>query len=286
MSDVHLAETSDDDEDEEGEEVDEGNLASETSDDFESSDDEVNEDEDEDKQNETMEYSEAWSRQLDSRSGKTYYLNSVTGEARWTLPSHSGARRRLAQFTRKVQPFPGRELKELLKDESLSSEDDEDADEDDADAIRTQQDAEKAVDFYMWSSIFHVVVIEAPLASFEGFLCGFYALSVGIFLVLVSKLPLKNKATTEAEAHEKIKHGASLFAGAASFIVPGVALIAYKDMLKAWRDGRLISSARVDDWQIGKIPTILGDVDARMFRAVVYGQASHARNVRAKPTSP
>ncbi len=261
----------------------------ESSDEYSSSSDEES-----DNQDEPLVLGQGWAVYTDENSGHPYYYNNNTGISQWEPPNLGGRSAAavqplvhlLQQRVTKTQTrsfdasSSDEDSEDLSGDESEESNDDtSDGEVDDPDFISSQSDVESAVRFYVLSSLFHVIFIEAPLASLEGiFRGGFYTFvgMVSLFLATIKRQNDSSILRTKAIVHS----GLQMLTAGFLLLIPGFLLFAYKDMIDAWKQGRLAKSAKVDDWAMGSIPSPLGQVDARQFMSITRGQGAYATNVR------
>lgn len=247
-----------------------------------------------------------WTRYIDTQSGHEYFFNHVSGASQWHRPKLGPPQIRHATSVQPVsahQVFPRQEgdnymiskrhtgMKNLEAKRYFSGDDsnasaegsdldsdeesvdmsDVDADVEDADFIRGKSDVVRAVNFYVWSSIFHVVCIEGPAAAFEAFFRGFYLLLTGAVLTAAQQ--------PYALGRGRMKQGLRLLIAFLTLLIPGSLLLAYSDLIRAWKDGRLARSAHVDDWTLGTLPTLAGPLDAHILRVVSLGQGANARSL-------
>jgi hypothetical protein len=166
-----------------------------------------------------------------------------------------------------------------------------------ADVIRSEAELSSAVRFYVVSSLFHVALIEAPLGALEGIFVGLARALLGLaaLLVALARYALERVgvlATAGVDSRVvaprlrdilrgRIWAGLQLCAAGVTLLVPGAALLPYRDMIASWREGRMERSVRVDDFALLSVPSLLGPVDARRLRTFARGQGGHAKNVRS-----
>lgn len=247
-----------------------------------------------------------WAIYFDEQHRAEYYFNHVTGVSQWhrpSIPDHLQKRRSTgaswlsSNRDTAIMPVsagavsykpavPQNEYEndghnDYWEGDDLISSDDEEEDKNDPDRIRSKADIHSAVNFYVLSLLFQVVVIEGPLCALEGFFKGIFYLAQGTVALLLKSIGLQTSQGRSDIMHGKIVHGLELIAVSATLLLPGGVLFAYKDLIKAWRDGRLARSAKVDDWVISAIPSFLGEVDSRKLKMISSGQGGYATNVRS-----
>ncbi len=166
-----------------------------------------------------------------------------------------------------------------------------------AEVIRTEAELSSAVRFYVVSSLFHVAVIEAPLGALEGIFVGLARALLGVaaLLAALARHALERAGVLAAAGVDsrvvaprlrdilrgRVWAGLQLCAAGVTLLVPGAALLPYRDMIASWREGRMERSVRVDDFSLLSVPSLLGPVDARRLRTFARGQGGHAKNVRS-----
>mmetsp|Transcript_33730 Transcript_33730/g.54123 ORF Transcript_33730/g.54123 Transcript_33730/m.54123 type:complete len:287 (+) Transcript_33730:83-943(+) len=222
-----------------------------------------------------------WAEYTDEKSGQPYFFNHVTGESQWHRPLSevSTAQKRksvVKSWFQKnetaIQPFSSNEYDKLGQSEE---------EDDDVEDLETQGDVDSAVNYYVLGSLFHVVMFEAPIASLEGIFRGMFQFFVGIGSLL---LVLSGHRSFE-RSRALLRDSFELFFAGLTLLVPFGVMFVYGDFYRAWRDGRLAKSVRVDDWKIQGVPSILGRIDATKLYTIARGQGSYATNVRNRTNS-
>jgi len=207
---------------------------------------------------------EAWTAYVDESSGYPYYYNKLTGQSQWEKPSVVQHRRHFwSAASTAIQPYNS-----SFEAPTYSSDSDDEIDND--------EDVQKAVNWYVRSSLFHVVFIETPVAALEGFFKGLMYIMIGITYFMV--YPLRGSDSLY-KGRVLLRDGVRLIAAGLTLLIPGAGLFAYKDLVAAWRDGRLVQGAKVDNWYMTGIPSVVGTVDSRLFRTFSSGQGYYAINV-------
>ena len=124
---------------------------------------------------------------------------------------------------------------------------------------------------WVWSTMCHIVVFEAPFAALEGVVRGLFNLCFGAMTL----------------SSHRIRESIYFFAGAISFALPFVAsTTVYSDFFDPIRRQEDTSgdarSLWEDEWHLLPLPTLIGAADPRRFWSVSRGHGGYAINCRSR----
>lgn len=146
--------------------------------------------------------------------------------------------------------------------------------------------AEKAIRNYVLFSLFHVTLIEGPMAVVESIFRSIQRMLAASFYLILAVLKsfLSCKSSRDfAKSRECFFEAVLFLLASVTLMLPAsAALFVYGDLYSAWKEGRLVLTGQGKEaWVLSDVPTVLGPLNANKFTVFTQGQGFYAQDVQA-----